>query len=206
MLAHFALFIMHIIQSVGYMGVAILMLLTSCLMPIPSEITLPFAGFLANQGQFNLGWVIVVAIVGDLLGTLLAYAIGFYLEETVALNLIKKYGKYCLISIDEYERMRGWFRVHGSVIIVLSKILPGFRTIIGLLAGLSEAPLKKVILCTLLGSSIWCTILTTIGFTLGAHWDRLEPIFRKFELMIVLALVLGAVVYLNHKLKFLKLK
>ncbi|MDE2588793.1 MAG: DedA family protein, partial [Patescibacteria group bacterium] len=124
--------IIHLIQTLSYFGVFLLMMLESAFIPIPSEITLPFAGFLAQQGTFNFFGVVVVAIAGDIVGTLIAYAVGFFLEETVIVGLIERYGKFILLSKREYDHVMHWFQKRGAIIITVGKLLPGFRTIIGL--------------------------------------------------------------------------
>src|SRR5579859_1373678 len=104
MVAQFSALIIHLIQSAGYVGIFILMTLESMLLPIPSEVTMPFGGFLAQQGHLNFWLVVIVGATGNLVGSLIAYTIGFFLEETVILNLVKKYGKFILISEHEYTR------------------------------------------------------------------------------------------------------
>lgn len=196
--------IIHLIESLSYAGVFLLMTLESALIPIPSEITLPFAGFLAQKGTFSLALVIAVATLGDIAGTMILYTIGWRLEESIVEKLVEKYGKFILISRHEYDTVMNWMKTKGVIIIFIAKLLPGFRTIIGLPAGLSEVPFKKALLYTTAGSLLWCGIFTYIGFALGANWNKLEPVFRKFELAIVVILILGAAWYINHKLKFVK--
>lgn len=197
-------FIIHLIQSVGYLGVFLLMTLEAALIPIPSEITLPFAGFLAQKGTFFLPLVMLAAILGDTLGSLILYTLGYFLEENVIVAFINKYGKFVLLSKNEYATMMKWFSTKGSIIIVLSKLLPGFRTIIGLPAGLSEVKLLKFLSLTLLGSTIWCVSFVYAGYVLGSRWNSLAPLFRKFELVIVVVVVGGILWYINHKLKLVK--
>lgn len=197
-------YIIHLIQSLGYVAVFLFMTLESCLIPIPSEITLPFTGFLAQQGTFNLIIAIGIATLGDVVGTLLAYAIGYYLEEEVIVGHIDRFGKYILLTRREYDHVMHWMQTKGTIIITIAKLLPGFRTVIGLPAGLSEIPLKKVIPYTLVGSLIWCSAFVYVGYALGSKWNSLEPVFRKFELGIVALLVLGVLFYVNYKLKIVK--
>lgn len=192
-------FIIHLIQTAGYFGVALLMTLEACFIPIPSEVTLPFAGFLAQQGKFALPLMIAAGIIGDTLGFMIAYAIGYYLEENVILNLIHKYGKFILFSKHEYETVMRWFQKHGNIIITIAKLLPGFRTIIGLPAGLSEVKPLKALGYALIGSIIWCTGFVYLGFSLGAKWNSLEPVFRKFELVIVIVIIAAVAFYIAKK-------
>lgn len=198
--------IIHLIGSLGYSAVFLLMTLESCLIPIPSEITLPFAGFLAQKGTFSLPVVILVATMGDVAGTMIAYAIGYFLEETLIVGLIKKYGKFILISEHEYTHVMHWFQKKGNIFITISKLLPGFRTIIGLPAGLAETPWHKTLMYTFIGSVIWCTGFSYLGLVLGSNWNKLHPIFQKFELVIIVVAVLAVLWYINHKLKIVKLK
>lgn len=192
-------FIIHLIQTAGYLGVALLMTLEACFIPIPSEVTLPFAGFLAQQGKFVLPLMITAGVIGDVLGFMIAYAIGYYLEETVILNLIHKYGKFILFSKHEYETVMKWFQRHGNLVITIAKLLPGFRTIIGLPAGLSEVKPFKALGYALLGSVIWCSAFVYLGYSLGAKWNSLEPVFRKFELVIGLVILVLVVFYVMKK-------
>ncbi len=205
MLAQLSGLIIHLIQTIGYAGVFLLMTLEAALIPIPSEITLPFAGFLAQKGTFILPFVMLAGIAGDVFGTMILYAIGYYLEENFVLNLINKYGKFILISQHEYRTVQGWFEKKGNIIIVLAKLMPGFRTIIGLFAGLSGVSFAKTLTYTLIGSVIWCVSFVYLGDALGTHWNSLEPVFRKFELVIGIIVVLGLLWYINHKLKIVRL-
>lgn len=197
-------FITGFIQSTGYVGIFFLMTLESALIPFPSEITMPFAGFLASMGKLSLVWVILAGAVGNLVGSLIAYGLGYFLEETVILTLIKKYGKFILITEHEYTRSLSWFNKYGSGIAFFSRLLPAVRTFISLPAGLAEMNLWKFSIYTFLGSLIWSTFLTCIGFYLGENWHGLEEYFRKFEYGIAAVLVIVIAWYINHKLKIIR--
>src|SRR3989304_9760617 len=198
-------FIIQFIQSTGYFGVFLLMTLESALIPIPSEITMPFAGFLVQQGKLNFWLVVFAGAFGNLIGSLIAYALGYYLEEHVVLRLIKKYGKFFLISEHEYERSLEWLRKYGDQVAFFSRVLPAVRTFISLPAGLSEMNIWKFSFYTFLGSLIWSILLTYIGVRFGERWNQLEPIYRKFEILIAITLLAGVLWYINHKLKIIKL-
>lgn len=204
MLESLSALIIHLIQSLGYAGVFLLMFLESALIPIPSEITLPFAGFLAQKGVFTLPLVIAAGSIGDIAGTMLLYVLGWYMEESFIEGLVGKYGKFILLSRGEYDTLMRWIKTRGSFIITIAKLLPGFRTVIGLPAGLSEAHYLKVLGYTAIGSVIWCSIFSYVGYTLGAHWNTLDPLFRKFEIGIGIMLIVGILWYINHKLKIIK--
>ena len=204
MVVQLSTFIIHLISNLGYAGIFALMTLESALLPIPSEVTMPFAGFLAQGGHLNFWLVVLTGAIGNLVGSLISYAIGFYLEESVILGFVKKYGKFILISEHEYTRAIHWFAKYGNPITFFSRLLPAVRTFISLPAGLAEMNIWKFSFYTFLGSFIWSAFLTWIGFYLGTKWNSLEPYFRKFQLVIVVFLVVGILWYINHKLKIIK--
>lgn len=197
-------FIIQLIHTTGYFGIFVLMALESALIPIPSEITMPFAGFLASTGVLNVWAIILVGTLANLAGSLLGYWIGYMLEETVLLGLIKKYGKFILIDEHDYQRANKWFDKYGDKIVFISRLLPGVRTIISLPAGMFEMNLKKFIIYTTVGCLIWSALLTYVGVILGANWAALDPYYRKFEIVIVAGLILGVLWYIDHKLKLTK--
>lgn len=204
MLGQLSGLIIHLIQSLGYAGVFLLMTLESALIPIPSEVTMPFAGFLAQGGYLNVWLVVLTGAIGNLVGSLLSYAIGFYLEESVILSLVRRYGKFILISEHEYTRAVRWFAKYGNPIAFFSRLLPAVRTFISLPAGLAEMNIWQFSLYTFFGSLLWSGVLTWIGYYLGKNWNSLEPYFRKFQLVIIVVIIVGVLWYINHKLKFVK--
>ena len=177
------------------------MTLESACIPIPSEVTMPFAGSLITTGQFNFWFVVLVGTLGNLTGSLLAYWLGYWGEEAVVRTVIKKYGKYVLISEHEYDRSERWFRNHGELVVLLSRVLPVLRTFISLPAGVAKMKLKKFIVYTVVGCFIWSVVLTQIGVVLGTNWKSLEVYFRKFDFVIVGAGVTVVLWYVWHKLK-----
>lgn len=201
MLELFSHYIIQLIGTTSYVGIFFLMLLESALIPIPSEITMPFSGFLAQQGKLDFWLIVLVGTVANLSGSLAAYYLGYLLEETVLLSLIKKYGKFLLIDEYEYRRAHKWFDKYGDKVIFITRLLPGVRTIISLPAGMFEMNLKKFIVYTAVGCFIWSIFLTYIGFALGANWNSLEGYYRKFEIVIVISLAAAVLWYINHKLK-----
>lgn len=193
-------FIIELIKSTNYLGIFVLMFLESALIPIPSEITMPFSGFLASKGDLSFIAIVAVGTLANLLGSLAAYYLGYFLEETVLLNLVKKYGKFILLSEHEYHRTEKWFKKYGDKIVLVSRLLPGIRTVISLPAGMFEMDIKKFVIYTTIGCLIWSFVLTYIGFVLGENWNSLEPIYRKFEFIIVALLILGVVLYIEKHL------
>lgn len=181
------------------------MTLESALLPIPSEITMPFAGFLVQKGMMNFWLVVLVGSLGNLFGSLIAYCVGYFLEESLIVSLIKRYGKFVLISEHEYLRAVKWFAKYGAPIAFFSRLLPAVRTFISLPAGLAQMNIWKFSIYTFAGSFIWCTFLTWMGVYLGNNWNSWEPYFRKFQFAIIAVFVAGILWYINHKLKIVKL-
>lgn len=199
-------FIIQLIQSSGYFGIFLLMALESALIPIPSEVTMPFAGFLVTTGKFSFIAVVIIGAFANLVGSWVAYTAGYFLEETVIVNLIKKYGKFILVTIHEYEQSLKWFNKYGDKIAFFSRMLPAVRTFISLPCGLAEMNFWKFSVYTFLGSLIWSAILTYVGVYLGSKWDTIGVYFHQFDIMLALLLIFAVLFYINHKLKIVKFK
>ncbi len=198
--------IIHLIQSSGYPGIFVLMVLNAAAIPFPSEVTLPFSGFLASAGKLSITLVIITGILGDLVGSIIAYGVGFFLEEALLLNLIKKYGKLILVTEHDYEKTTQWIKKHGAPVVFVGKMTPGIKSFISVAAGITEIKFVKFVIGNLLASIIYVTIVTNIGFYLGSKWNSIGGYFKKFELVIVIFIVLAAVWYVNYKLKIFKFK
>ena len=204
MLETLGTFVINIISDVGYLGIFILMALESACIPIPSEVTMPFSGSLVALGRFNLWMVVLIGALGNLAGSLLAYAIGYWGQDKIVRILIVKYGRYFLISEHEYDRAQKWFLKYGEIIVIASRMLPVIRTFISLPAGIAKMNLTKFILYTTIGSFFWSLVLTSVGMILGQNWQSLEVYFRQFDVLIVAGLTVGGLFYLYHKYKQLK--
>jgi len=196
--------IIEFIQSTGYFGIFILMALESALIPIPSEVTMPFSGYLAQQGKLSFLAIVITGACANLIGSLAAYALGYYLEESVILKLVNRYGKFILLSESEYLRALRWFRKYGQGVTFGSRLLPAVRTFISLPAGLAKMNLWKFSIYTFLGSFIWSAFLAWIGLYFGRNWNIIEPYFQKFHFVIVAIFIVFVAWYLDHKLHFSK--
>lgn len=199
MLEQLSTFIIHFIRSSGYFGIFILMALESALVPIPSEVTMPFSGFLAQQGMLSLPFVIITGALGNVVGSLLGYAVGFFLEENILITFIKKYGKFILFTEEDYMTSKRWFNKFGDSVVFGSRLLPAIRTFISLPAGVFEMNLVKFCMYTFVGSLIWSGVLTMVGYYLGGKWDILGPIFNKFHVVIIVSVVGLVGFYIYHK-------
>jgi membrane protein DedA with SNARE-associated domain len=177
------------------------MFFESLLIPIPSEITMPFSGFLVSQGKLDFTLVVLTGTFANLLGSLGAYFLGYFLEETILLHLIRKYAKFILLTEREYLLAKNWFEKYGDKIIFISRLLPGIRTVISLPAGIFMMNIKKFIVYTFVGCLIWSILLTYLGLKLGENWKILSVYFKRFDLFIAILLLLMVILYIWKKFK-----
>jgi membrane protein DedA with SNARE-associated domain len=192
-IAALSAFIITVISSGGYLGIIALMAIESACIPLPSEIIMPFSGYLVHTGRFQLLWVATVGALGCNLGSAIAYAVGYYGGRP----LVEKYGSYLLISRHELEWTDHFFARHGSITVFLSRLLPVIRTFIALPAGVARMPQLRFHIYTFAGSWPWCLGLAYVGVKLGERWDsdpRLKMWFHRFDAAIV-AIGLAAVVW-----------
>lgn len=166
-------------------AVFLLMTAESALIPIPSEITMPFAGFLAGRGVMGFWPAVLVGALGNLVGSLLAYWLGYVKGEEWVRVVIKKWGKWLLLREEEFDKSKDWFAKYGQGITFGSRLLPIVRTFISLPAGIAKMNLPYFALLTLIGSFLWSGVLAFIGLKLGENWLTIEPVFRKFQFVIV---------------------
>lgn len=195
-----ASFIIWGISGLGYAGVALMMAIESACIPLPSEIIMPFAGYLVSKGQFTLLGAAFAGAIGCVVGSVLAYWVGIYGGR----KFIEKYGKYILISHHDLEIADRFFNKHGSGAIFFSRLLPVVRTFISLPAGIAKMNFTKFVIYTFLGSFPWCYGLAYIGKKLGDHWNTLGVYFHKFDAVIGIIFVILAVWYIRRHLRLLK--
>jgi membrane protein DedA with SNARE-associated domain len=184
-------FIVATISLLGYSGIVLLMAIESACIPLPSEIIMPFSGYLVSTGQMNLWAVGVAGAVGCVLGSLVAYWVGMYGGRP----LIEKYGRYVLVSRHDLDMADRWFSTHGEIIVFVSRLLPAIRTFIAFPAGVARMNLKRFVIYTFAGSLPWCLALAYVGQKLGEQWnkdDTLKTWFHRFDFLIGIAAVLLA--------------
>ncbi|OGY23496.1 MAG: hypothetical protein A2172_04780 [Candidatus Woykebacteria bacterium RBG_13_40_15] len=196
-----SLFIISIISHLGYFGVGLAMAIESALIPLPSEIIMPFSGYLVFTGKFNLIFVSIAGALGNLVGSLAAYALGYWGHERIVRRLVRKVGKFILFTESDLDSSEKYFNKYGSWIVLGSRVMPAIRTYISLPAGIARYPIVKFSILTFMGSLIWSFILAYIGFLLGENWDILGPYFHKFDFVIVILGILLVGYYIYHKLK-----
>jgi membrane protein DedA with SNARE-associated domain len=184
-----AQWIQDVIAAGGYPVVFLLIVLESTLVPIPSELVMPFAGFMASQGKFSLPVILVINSVGALCGSGLCYWIGVVGGKPFLL----KYGKYFLVRRHDIEKTESFFARHGKATILIARFLPVIRHVISVPAGIARMPLRGFFLQTFLGSTIWGGVLILLGYYVGSNWKTFSNTLKRVDLLIGAILVLGLV-------------
>jgi membrane protein DedA with SNARE-associated domain len=195
-LSWLATLVIKVISGSGYLGITGLMALESACVPIPSEIVMPFAGYLVTAGQFSLLWVIIFGAIGNLIGSIIAYWVGVYGGRP----FIGKYGKYLLIKKEELDKADKFFTKYGSLSVFFSRLLPIVRTFISLPAGIAKMPFWKFSFYTFIGSLFWSAVLAYIGVFLGSNWQNIEIYFREFDWLIGILLLVGIIYFIYKKI------
>ncbi|MDT4969155.1 MAG: hypothetical protein QOJ64_3892 [Acidobacteriota bacterium] len=174
---------MATISALGYSGIVLLMAIESACVPLPSEVIMPFSGYLVYTGRFNLWLVGIAGAVGCVVGSLGAYWVGLRGGRP----LIEKYGRYVLISNHDLDIADRWFAKRGEIIVFASRLLPVIRTFIAFPAGVARMNLKRFVIYTFAGSLPWCIGLAYVGQKLGEQWDKnetLKTLFHRFDFVI----------------------
>lgn len=183
-------YVIATISRLGYAGIALLMGIESACVPLPSEIIMPFSGYLVFKGELNIWPVATAGAFGCVVGSWLAYALGVWGGRPLA----EGYGKYLLISRRDLDLVDRWFHRYGEVTIFVGRLLPVVRTFIAFPAGIAKMPIWRFSLYTFLGSFIWCWVLAWIGLKLGKNWDTLGVYFHRFDAVLV-AFIAGAIAF-----------
>jgi membrane protein DedA with SNARE-associated domain len=191
-LAALAHFIIAVISASGYAGVCLLMAIESACIPLPSEIIMPFAGYLVHTGQLSLFWVATAGALGCNLGSAVAYWIGAWGGRPV----IARWGRFVLLDQKDLDHAERFFARFGGITVFLARLLPVIRTFIALPAGIAKMPQLRFHLYTFIGSWPWCFVLAWAGVRLGQAWDtdpRFKAVYHRFHVGVEVLLVLAIV-------------
>lgn len=196
MLESFVQWLLERFRDMGYPGIVILMAMESSVLPVPSELVMPPAGYLAAKGEMNLVIAIACGVLGSVLGALANYGVALWLGRAV----IRRLGRYLLISEKALDRAEGFFDRHGEISTLLGRMLPVVRHLISIPAGIARMSLPRFVLFTGLGAFLWCTILATIGYVLGQHEDVLSNVevqhyVSRALVYLIPALIVTVIVY-----------
>lgn len=197
LLASIATWIIGIISSMGYGGIILLMGIESACIPLPSEVIMPFAGYLVFKGEMTLFGAAFAGAIGCVLGSIPAY----YLGKFGGRPLVEKYGKWVLISPKDLDFADRAFARYGEVIIFIGRLLPAVRTFIAFPAGVSGMNMGRFVIYTFFGSLLWCWVLAWLGFKMGANWESLKVYFHEFHYVIAAAGLIFMVWYVRRHFK-----
>ncbi|HOJ13477.1 MAG TPA: DedA family protein [Deltaproteobacteria bacterium] len=187
----FVYWLVETIGRLGYPGVLVLMFLESTFFPVPSEIVIPPAGYLAARGEMNLVLVIMCGVAGSILGALFNY----WLAVLLGRPLILRYGKYFLLPPKRFERVNAFFTAHGEISTFTGRLVPGLRHFISFPAGLARMKMTTFLGYTALGSAVWVTILAYIGKVVGDNMDLVKKYSHQALLITLAVMALVFVVY-----------
>jgi membrane protein DedA with SNARE-associated domain len=199
-----AALIVGTISALGYGGIVVLMAIESACIPLPSEIIMPFSGYLVFTGRFDLALVATAGAIGCNLGSTVAYAVGYYGGRP----FVERWGGYVLIGQRELDWAHRFFGRYGSITVLVGRLLPVIRTFIALPAGIAGMSQAKFQIYTFIGSWPWCYALAYVGYRLGEQWDsdpRFKAIMQRSDMLVVVAIVLGIAWYIwwhvKHRLR-----
>lgn len=198
-----ATFTIGVISSGGYLGIALLMAIESACIPLPSEIIMPFAGYLVSTGHFNLYLAATAGAIGCNLGSIVGYEIGKRGGRPVA----ERWGRYVLVGPGELDAADRFFARFGNIAVLIGRLLPVIRSFIAFPAGVARMPLIPFHLYTFIGSWPWCFGLAYLGMVLGDKWNsdpRVKAAFHSADAVIAVVLVAAVGFYIWHRVRGLK--
>jgi membrane protein DedA with SNARE-associated domain len=195
-------FLMNLFQNIGWFGVVVIMALESANIPIPSEVTMPLAGWMLVQAKAMSAWQAVMlgglwGAVGCTIGSIVSYALGAWGGRP----LVERYGKYILVSEEDLEKADRWFARWGDWASFISRLLPIVRTFISFPAGVVRMNFPRFTIYSFVGSFIWCGLLALGGFYFGEHWEQLRAIMRPFDIPIAIVIVAAFAYYVYHHIR-----
>lgn len=185
--AQLAELIQALVRTIGYPGVAIVMFAENVFPPIPSELVMPFGGFLAGTDpHFSFFGIWLAGVIGSVAGALALYFVGYWAGDNVIRTFLRRYGRWLTISEADYDRALRFFHKYGSAMVFFGRLIPLVRSLISVPAGADHMPLPKFVLLTALGSSIWNGALVTAGMVLGENWEQVLTFMERYQSLTIL--------------------
>lgn len=189
--------IQTVIETLGYPGIVLVMALENVFPPIPSELVMPLAGFMAREGTFNIVAVIIAGMIGSVLGALVLYGIGSWANDAVIRRFVRRWGRYAFISEHDVDVSLAYFHRHGEAVIFFGRVIPLVRSLISIPAGMDRMPLPRFLFYTVLGTTIWSVVLSYAGWLLADQWERVGGVVEEYQnvVLAIIALALAFFVY-----------
>ncbi|MBW4692129.1 MAG: DedA family protein [Lyngbya sp. HA4199-MV5] len=177
--------------SLGYLGIGLLMFLENLFPPIPSELIMPLAGFTIAQGKMSFIPAVLAGIIGTMVGALPWYYAGQLVGERRLRRLADRYGKWLTISSKDIDKANRWFNRHGAKTVLFCRLIPGVRTLISLPAGINQMPIGLFLLYSTIGTALWVTLLTALGYFLGRNYSLVEVYLAPVSKLVLLGLIVA---------------
>jgi len=191
-------FVVDVVDALGPVGVGALVALENLFPPIPSEVVLPVAGYLASRGEMSLVFAIVAATVGSLVGAVILYAAG----ALVGLDrLYRWFDRVPLLAVSDVERTERWFARYGGWAVLIGRCVPVVRSLISIPAGMTRMPMGRFLLYTAIGSGVWNTVFVTAGYALGAQWEDVGRYSDPINYTVYAAIAATVVVFVVRRLR-----
>lgn len=191
--------ITNIISSLGYLGIAVLMLLENVFPPLPSEIIMPLAGFTVQQGKLSLPFAILAGTAGSVLGALPWYYVGRVVSEQRLRQWIDKHGKWLTLSGQDIDKSKRWFGKYSRAVVFFGRVIPGIRTFISVPAGLEEMPWLPFLLYSTVGTLLWVGLLTYAGYVLGQNYQLVKKFLGPISAVVIVAIIVAFGFWLRRR-------
>jgi membrane protein DedA with SNARE-associated domain len=191
--------IVQIVESSGYGGLALLMFLENIFPPIPSELIMPLGGFAAAQGKMTFPLVILAGTIGSVIGQLPLYYLGNFLGKKRLMHLADRYGKWLAISGDDIDKSMGWFSRHGGRAVLLCRLVPGVRSFISIPAGICGMALPRFLFYSFIGMGVWASILGYAGYALGQNYERVEHYIGPVSYVVFGGLAIALIIWVIRR-------
>lgn len=190
-----------IIASAGYPGLGLVMVLENVFPPVPSEIVLPLAGYMTLQGHFTLVGVTAVGTLGSVIGALILYALGWWLDESRVRHLLRHYGRYAMLGEEDLDRALNWFNRYGQPTIFFARLVPIVRSLISVPAGLARMSMFRFLAFTAFGTGLWSFILAWAGKMLGVNWSRVTGFVSHYQDVVIILAAALVLLFLVQRLR-----
>jgi len=178
-------FVLSVISTWGYAGIVVCMTIESACIPLPSEIIMPFSGYLVTTGRFTLWGVALAGAIGNVFGSW----VGYWLGSVGGRPLAERLSRWRVVRVEEYDRADRWLKHHGLQVAFWTRLLPIVRTFISFPAGAARVPIARFTLYTFIGSYIWSFGLAWVGAIFGEHWESIHEVWRGFDVAVLIALL-----------------
>jgi membrane protein DedA with SNARE-associated domain len=193
------LWIESIITTLGYPGIALIMAIENIFPPIPSEVVLPFAGFLVADGRYSFIGVVLAGMIGSVVGALVLYYFGLWSNEAIIRRFIRRFGKFLLVSEADLDTALNYFSRYGEAVIFFGRLIPLVRSLISIPAGMQRMPLPKFLFYTSIGTALWSAILTYAGMILGQNWETVLGYIEQYQRVVVVAIGLAVLAFIYFR-------